>query len=99
MSAAAETVIVRRDANGVILHYYPDRLGPHHVERKRHVSDRRRMALIAAEKEILTMAIIFDHLELSGIARTRLDDGLARIRRALSLQRPECGLAPEVVAA
>jgi hypothetical protein len=93
MSAVAETVIVRRDAHGVVLRYYPDRLGPHHTERKRHPSDRERMDLLRAERACLTILIIGE-MVLSDIAMTRLLDELHAIQRALNLKRPKLGMAP-----
>jgi hypothetical protein len=85
-----------RNHEGVILDYCdPSDLRPHHVQRVTQVSDRRRNALIAAERELLTMAVIFDHIELSQIARTRLDDGLQRIRKALSIRRADYSMAVE----
>jgi hypothetical protein len=91
---------VLRENNGVLLRYHPDALGRHHVEQRPQPSDRERAQLIAAEREILTMAILFDHLDLSSIARTRLDDALARIRRALNIRRRQCDMTAvdEVVA-
>jgi hypothetical protein len=84
----------RRNHEGVILDYCdPGERRAHHDERRPQVSDRRRNALIAAERELLTMTIIFDHLDLSGIALTRLDDGLRRIRIALNIRRSDYGMA------
>lgn len=83
---------MNRDHHGVILRHDPSVLRLHHVEQRPRPSDREKTRLIAAEREILTMAIIFDHLELSGIARTRLDDALIRIRRALNLRRTRLGM-------
>src|ERR1700722_18597965 len=81
------------DHNGVLLDYAdPSIRREFHVERTPHRGDRRRCALIQAEREILALTIIFDHLELSGIARTRLDDALARIRRGLAISREHLGL-------
>jgi hypothetical protein len=86
-------VIIRRNDEGVILRYDIEPRRAFHDERKPQVSDSRRNALVTAERELLTMAVIFDHLDLSGIARTRLDDGLRRIRRALNARRVECDMA------
>lgn len=86
--------IIQRNDEGVVLRYAdPSVLRPHHSEQRPQVSDRRRNALIAAERELLTMAVIFDYLDLSGIARTRLDDGLQRIRRALNIRRSDYSMA------
>jgi hypothetical protein len=86
-------VIIRRNDEGVILRCDIEPRRAFHDERKPQVSDSRRNALVTAERELLTMAVIFDHLDLSGIARTRLDDGLRRIRRALNARRVECDMA------
>jgi len=87
------STVLKRNHEGVILRYVDaGELRTHHVDQRPQVSDSRRNDLIAAERELLTMSIIFDHLDLSGIARTRLDDGLERIRRALNLTRPRLGM-------
>lgn len=100
MSAAQAASFRLRNHEGVILDYAdPSVRRAHHVKQRPQVSDSRRNDLIAAERELLTMSIIFDHLELSGIARTRLDDGLERIRRALNLKWRACGMAQAEVAA
>lgn len=88
-----ETVIFRRDQNGVVLRYYPDRLGAHHKQRVLHAPDSQRLALIKAERELVILEIIFDHLELSGVAQTRLADALNAIYKALELKRPKLGLS------
>jgi len=83
------SAVIRRNDEGTILLYDIDTRRAFHDERKHQVSDRARVRLVEAERELLTMAVIFDHLDLSGIARTRLDDGLRRIRRALNIRRCE----------
>jgi hypothetical protein len=87
------SAVIRRNSEGVVLRYAdPSVLRPHHTERRHQISDRERCALVAAERELLTMAVIFDHLEISGIARNRLEAGLHRIRAALDLRRPDYGM-------
>jgi hypothetical protein len=94
------SAVIRRNHERVILRYAdPSEVQPHHVEQKPQVRDSRRNALIWAERELLTMAVIFDHLDLSGIARARLDDGLRRIRRALNVRRVEFDMATSTVPA
>jgi hypothetical protein len=97
MMRAAPQDVVCRNHEGVVLRYAPSALGRHHIERRPQTSDRDRVRLIAAEREILIMTIIFDHLELSGIARTRLDDAVTRIRRALAIKRRNLGMASAAV--
>jgi hypothetical protein len=93
MMSATEKDIVTRDRHGVVLRYSPGRLRPHHVERQPQVSDRRRNNLIAAERELLSLQIIAEHLDVSDIGMTRIHDALNTIRRALDLKRPSLGLA------
>jgi len=91
--------IVRRQPTGdprdpiVILRYVdPSVRRPHHIERKRHPSDQERNSIIRAEAELRVLDIIFDHLELSDVARTRIDNAMLVIYRALQLKRPGLGL-------
>jgi endonuclease/exonuclease/phosphatase family metal-dependent hydrolase len=91
--------IVTRDRHGVVLRYLPDRLGPHHTEQRPQVSDRRRLALIKAEREWLTLRIVADHLDISDIGRTRIDDALEAIRVALEFKRQDYGMVTRAEAA
>ena len=87
----SETAIYRRDRHGVILRYEVDRPLPSSV--KSQASDRARIALIRAERELAILEIIFDHLELSDLARTRLASAVDAVYRALEVKRPALGLA------
>jgi len=85
---------VQRMHDGVLLRYGdPGALRPHHAYERPQVSDRRRNALIKAEGELLALQIIADHLDLSGIARTRIADALESIRVALEVKRRDYGMA------
>jgi hypothetical protein len=50
------------------------------------------MAALKAEKGLTTIEIILDHLDVSDIAKNRLDDALRAIYEALQLKRPRLGL-------
>jgi hypothetical protein len=65
---------------------------PHHDERKAQPGDRERMRLLKAERELLTLQIIADHLGLSEIGMTRVSDALESIRLALQVKRREYGM-------
>jgi hypothetical protein len=85
--------VIRKNREEVLLDYGdPSDLGRHHSELKHQPDDRKRMALIAAEREILTLRIIAEHAEFSDIAMTRIVDALTTIQRALKLMRPSLGL-------
>jgi len=95
------SAVLRRDDHGVFLRYAdPTVLRPHHVEQRPQVSDTRRIALIKAERELLTLRIIADHLDLSNIGRTRIDVALEAIRVGLEFKRRDYGMsvAAEVAA-
>jgi hypothetical protein len=87
------SAIVRRNREGVLLRYDPSALRAHHIERKPQRSDRERIAVIEAEHELIVQEIIFEHLDLSDIARTRLDDGLRAIYRGLHVRRRRLGMS------
>ena len=85
--------IVTRNAAGVVLRYTdPSVRRPHHDERRQQPSDRERMRLLKAERELLTLQIIADHLGLSEIGQTRVADALEAIRLALQVKRREYGM-------
>jgi hypothetical protein len=85
--------IILRDRNGVLLRYTdPSVRGPHHDARQVQPSDRERMRLIKAERELLTLQIIADHLGLSEIGQTRVADALEAIRLALQVKRRQYGM-------
>jgi hypothetical protein len=89
MSAVIEPYIERFDARGVLLRYYPARLGPHHTEQRDRVElDRRRADLLRAERACRVIEVIADHLNLSDHALTRVRDELDAIQRALNAKRP-----------
>jgi hypothetical protein len=98
--SAATNDIVRRDQHGVVLRYAdPSVLRPHHVERRTHVSDTRRNRLIKAERELLALRIIADHLDLSEIALTRISHSLEAIRLGLEVKRQDYGMPFQAEAA
>jgi hypothetical protein len=83
-----------RNHEGVVLDYADPRvLRAYHVERKQHRSDRDRIAVIGAEHALIAFEIIFEHLDLSNIALTRIDDGFRAIYRGLRVRRRGLGLA------
>lgn len=63
-----------------------------HEERQPQLSDRERRRLIKAERELLTLQIIAEHLDLSDIAMTRIADALEAIRLALQVKRRKYGM-------
>jgi hypothetical protein len=86
--------IILRDSRGVLLRYTdPSVLHAHIAEQRPQVSDRRRISLLKAERELLTLRIIADHLDLSNSALTRISDALEVIRVALEVKRRDYGMA------
>jgi hypothetical protein len=86
--------IVVRDNYGVLLRYGdPGDLRDVHRQRKPQPSDRQRISLLKGERELLTLRIIADHLDLSDIALTRIDDALEAIRVALEFKRRDYGMS------
>ena len=83
---------VFRDARAVFDYIDPAARRPHHDERRQEPTDRERMRLIKAERELLTLQIIADHLDLSDIALTRIADALEAIRLALQVKRRQLGM-------
>ncbi|MEA3196286.1 MAG: hypothetical protein QOF32_338, partial [Gammaproteobacteria bacterium] len=82
-----------RNSEGVVLRYPDhDTPGRHHVEQRAQPTDAERMAALKAEKGLTTIEIILDHLDVSDIAKNRLDDALRAIYEALQLKRPRLGL-------
>ncbi len=90
--SAALSEVVGHDDSGVLLRYFPDKLGRHHVEQRPQVSDRRRMALLKAERAVLTLWIIAEHLNISDVGMTRIADELQAIREALEVKRRDYGM-------
>jgi hypothetical protein len=80
-----------RNYEGVVLRY-SDPSVRRHDEQRPQVSDRARMRLIKAERELLTLQILTDHLELSDIALTRISDALEAIRLGLQVKRRQYGM-------
>lgn len=93
------SAVIRRDNCGVLLRYPdPGVLRRHHVERRVQVSDAQRNELIAAERAVRSLTVIFEHLGVSEIGMTRVRDELCTIRHALSSRRPDLGLKPQLLA-
>jgi hypothetical protein len=86
--------LVLRDSRGFVLSRYSDpaERHPYHDERKHQPGDRERMRLIKAERELLTLQVIADHLDLSPIGVTRVADALEAIRLALQVKRKHYGM-------
>jgi len=93
-TARITSVIEIRDGSGRVRRYSDGgELRPFHVELKPQPTDLHRNDIIKAEHELIVMEIIFDHFDdLSGVARTRLDDALRIIYRALQIERRAVGL-------
>jgi hypothetical protein len=86
--------VIRKNREGVVLDYGdPGAAHRHHADYKHHPDDPQRLALIAAEREVLTLRVIAEHAEFSEIAMTRITDALNIIQRALELKRPDVGLS------
>ena len=83
---------VFRDSRAVFDYIDPSMRRQHHDERKLQPSDRERTRLIKAERELLTLQIIADHLDLSDIALTRIADALEAIHLALQVRRRQYGM-------
>jgi len=80
--------IALRNHEGVLLNYADTSvLRAYHVERKQQPSDHDRIAIIGAEHALVGFEIIFEHLDLSNIAITRVDDGFRAIYRGLDVRR------------
>jgi hypothetical protein len=88
-----ERAIVRRNREGVILNYGdPTELRPYQVLQKQQPGDGERCAIIRAEDGLIVLEIIFEHLDLAEIARTRVDDELCAIYRGLQVTRRRLGM-------
>lgn len=86
---------VLRNYEGVLLRYNLD--APLPAQRKVQPSDAERMMLIAAERELVVVLIIAEHLDLSNIALTRICDALDTIRKALDVKRRSFAMQSEAV--
>ena len=90
----------RRNHEGVILDYGdPGERCVIHVNPRPDVSDTRRIALIKAERELLTLWILAEHLDISDIGRTRIADALEVIRLGLEVKRHDYGMPVQAEAA
>jgi hypothetical protein len=84
-----------RNHEGVLLDYGdPGALRDYHREHKPQANDRERVELLKAERELLTLRVIVDHLDISNIGITRIHDALQQIQRALAAKRPRLGMSP-----
>jgi hypothetical protein len=85
--------LVLRNHEGVTLRYPdPGVQRTHHVEQRPQVSDIRRNTLLKAERELLTLRIIADHLEISDVGMTRIAEALEAIRLGLEVKRRDYGM-------
>lgn len=87
----------RRNHEGVILDHGERRAI--HVEPRPQVSDTQRFVLLKAERELLTLWILAEHLDISNIGRTRIADALEAIRLALDVHRQHYGMPIQAVVA
>jgi hypothetical protein len=94
--SAAPRVIQHCNAEGVLLRYHPDQRGPHHLEQWPQVADSQRVQLIKAERALLSLWVIAEHLNISDIGMTRIANEIETIRRALEFKRRDYGMAPNV---
>jgi hypothetical protein len=92
--------IILKNQQGVVLRYTdPSVRRPHHDSRKLQPGDRERMRVLKAERELITLEIISEHLDLSDIALTRVADALEAIRLALQVKRRQFGMQTDAQAA
>lgn len=92
-SCHAVSAQIEFDHAGVRLDYGdPGAKHAFHDDQRLKISDRRRLALIAAERSVLTLRVIADHLEISDIGKARIDAELDTIQRELEVRRPALGL-------
>jgi hypothetical protein len=88
----SDSAIYRRDQHGVLLRYPIDVRPP--AQPRNSSTDRERMTLIKAERELAALEIILEHLDVSDIAMVRIADALNTIGKALDVERTRLGLAP-----
>jgi hypothetical protein len=88
MSAA---MIERRDEHGVLLRYATDIRGPVHDVQRVYPSDRLRMAILRAERQVRAVETMLECLEtdLSDVAIDRFAFALRTINAALTMARDE----------
>jgi hypothetical protein len=88
-----------RNYEGVILDYAdPSVRRAHHGDRRQQASDSARMRLIEAERELLTLYVIRECLDLPDFALDRIEYSLETIRMAHEQMRRDFGM-PKVEAA
>ena len=95
MSAVRELgqpIVVRGDDGRLRRYPDPSVLRSYHIEHKSQPLDRERCAVIAAERELTTLRIIAEHLDVSNVGMTRILDSLRIIQRALEMKRPALGM-------
>jgi hypothetical protein len=80
---------MRKNAHGVILDYGDPGA---HLELKIYPSDRLRCSVLKAAKELATLCIIVEHLDLSDIGYDRIAFALHALESALNLVRDELGM-------
>jgi hypothetical protein len=85
--------VIRRTKEGFVRRYDDgSTLRPFHVELRPQPTDRERLELIEAERELLTLSIIAEFAEISDLGKTRILMSLRVIRRALDSKRPRLGM-------
>jgi hypothetical protein len=89
---AVSTVTTRNHLGFLRTHSDGSTRRPFHSEQRPQPMDRERIAVIRAARELVALEIIFAHLDLSGIAQTRVDDALRALYRALDLRRDRLGM-------
>jgi hypothetical protein len=89
MSAALREIT---NADGVLLRYETALRGPHHEAQRIWPSDRLRMALLRADRQVRTLEIIAEHMDPSPVGIDRVTFALRTIQAALSMAREEIGM-------
>jgi hypothetical protein len=101
MSAVRELgqpIVVRGDEGRWRRYPDPSVLRPYHTEHRSQPLDRERCDLIAAERELVKLKIIAEHLDVSDLGMTRILDSLRIIQRALEKKRPALGMNNQAAA-
>jgi hypothetical protein len=89
-------LVEHRNAAGVLLRYEVGGRHSFHDDRRPKPSDRLRMTLLRAEKEVRRLTTIVEHLEVSDAGGDRIVHALRSIEAVFTLARAELGMARAV---
>ena len=89
MSATLREIL---NEDGVLLRYATDVRGPHHDAKRIWPSDRLRMVLLRAERQLPILELIVEHMDPSPVGIDRVTFALRTIQAALSMAREEIGM-------